>query len=65
MRTLAGISVRGTPRNQMERAEVMEKARDLVAPVLERDKAERLIATMDGIEGVGDVRGLRALLQRR
>lgn len=57
-------AVRGTPRNPMERAEVMEKARDLIVPVLGWDKAERLIATVYGIEAVSDVRTLRPLLQR-
>lgn len=57
-------AVRGTPRNPMARAEVIEKARDLIGPVLGREKAERLIETVYAIEGAGDVRGLRAVLQR-
>lgn len=57
-------AVRGTPRNPMPRAEVMEKARDLTAPVLGREQAERLIAMVVGIEGVADVRELGRLLQR-
>ena len=39
-------AVRGTPRNPMSRAEVIEKARDLTAPVLGREKAESLIETV-------------------
>jgi 2-methylcitrate dehydratase PrpD len=57
-------AVRGTPRNPMSRAEVIEKARDLVAPVVGRDTAERLIETVFAIEHVTDIRALRPLLQR-
>jgi len=57
-------AVRGTPRNPMTRAEVIEKARDLAAPVLGREKSEKLIATVFAIETVTDVRSLRPLLQR-
>ena len=56
-------AVRGTPRNPMSRSEVMEKARDLMAPVLGSEKAQRLIATVHAIENVADVRSLRPLLQ--
>ncbi len=57
-------AVRGTPRNPMPRAEVIEKARDLIAPVLGRDTSARLIETVFAIEAVTDVRSLRPLLQR-
>jgi 2-methylcitrate dehydratase PrpD len=57
-------AVRGTPRNPMSRREVIEKARDLTAPVLGRDKAERLIETVFAIETVADIRTLQPLLQR-
>ena len=57
-------AVRGTPRNPMSRAEVIDKARDLTAPVLGRETAERLIATVFAIETVTDIRSLRPLLQR-
>ena len=56
-------AVRGTPRNPMSRAEVIDKARDLTAPVLGREKSEKLIATAFAIETVTDVRNLRPLLQ--
>jgi 2-methylcitrate dehydratase PrpD len=56
-------AVRGTPRNPMTRAEVIDKARDLTAPVLGREKSERLIETVFAIETVTDVRNLRPLLQ--
>jgi len=57
-------AVRGTPRNPMTRTEVIDKARDLTAPVLGREKSEKLIATVFAIETVADVRSLRPLLQR-
>ena len=55
-------AVRGTPRNPMSRDEVIDKARDLMAPVLGDDRSERLIETVYAIERVTDVRGLRPLL---
>lgn len=57
-------AVRGTPRNPMSRAEVIEKTRDLTAPILGREKSDRLIETVYAIETVTDVRSLRPLLQR-
>ena len=57
-------AVRGTPRNPMSRSEVIDKARDLMAPILGRDKSERLINTIYEIENVTDIRRLRPLLQR-
>ena len=56
--------MRGTPRNPMTRTEVIDKARDLIAPVLGREKSERLIETVFAIETVTDIRSLRPLLQR-
>ena len=57
-------AVRGTPRNPMSRAEVVDKARDLTAPVLGRETSERLIETVFAMESITDVRSLRPLLQR-
>jgi 2-methylcitrate dehydratase PrpD len=57
-------AVRGTVRNPMTRAEVVEKARDLMAPVLGTATAQKLIDTLLAIEGVTDIRMLRPLLQR-
>ncbi len=57
-------AVRGTPRNPMPRAEVIDKARDLITPVLGREASERLIETVFAIEAVTDIRTLRPLLQR-
>jgi 2-methylcitrate dehydratase PrpD len=58
-------AVRGTVRNPMTRAEVVDKARDLIAPVLGAPPAQKLIDTLLAIEAVADVRSLRPLLQRR
>ena len=56
-------AVRGTPRNPMSRAEVIDKARDLIVPVLGRETSERLIETVFAIETVTDIRNLRPLLR--
>jgi 2-methylcitrate dehydratase PrpD len=58
-------AVRGTPRNPMSRAEVIDKARDLMAPVLGESTAARLIETVYSLDTVPNVRALRPLLQRR
>jgi 2-methylcitrate dehydratase PrpD len=56
-------AVRGTPRNPMSRSEVIEKARDLIVPVVGSEKAQGLIDAVYGIEKVAEVRSLRPLLQ--
>jgi 2-methylcitrate dehydratase PrpD len=57
-------AVRGTVRNPMTRAEVVDKARDLIGPVLGMASTGKLIDTLLSIESVKDVRTLRPLLQR-
>jgi 2-methylcitrate dehydratase PrpD len=57
-------AVRGTVRNPMPREEVVDKARDLIAPVLGATTAQALITTLMAIEGVKDIRTLRPLLQK-
>jgi len=57
-------AVRGTVRNPMTRAEVVDKARDLMGPVLSSGSTGKLIDTLLTIETVKDVRTLRPLLQR-
>jgi 2-methylcitrate dehydratase PrpD len=57
-------AVRGTVRNPMTRAEVVAKARDLIAPVVGQSDAQKLIDALLGIERVKDMRQLRPLLQR-
>jgi len=57
-------AVRGTARNPMTRAEVVNKATDLTTPVLGREVSRRLIDTVFAIEEMADIRSLRRLLQR-
>jgi 2-methylcitrate dehydratase PrpD len=57
-------AVRGTPRNPMGRSEVIDKARDLIAPVLGRDTFARLAEAVFDIERLPEVRSLRHFLQR-
>jgi 2-methylcitrate dehydratase PrpD len=57
-------AVRGTVRNPMPRGEVVDKARDLIAPVLGAATAQKLIETLLTIEAVRDIRTLRPLLQK-
>lgn len=57
-------AVRGTAENPMPRAEVVEKSRDLIAPVLGPVQSSRLIDQILEIENVRNVRELRPLLQR-
>ena len=57
-------AVRGTARNPMTRAEVVDKARDLIAPVVGPATAKKLIDTVLGIETLKAMRQLRPLLQR-
>jgi 2-methylcitrate dehydratase PrpD len=57
-------AVRGTSRNPMSRDEVVAKARDLVVPVLGRQKTERLVAAVFAVETLADVRALRPSLQK-
>ncbi len=57
-------TVRGTPDNPMTKDEIVDKARDLIIPVLGNEKCARLIETIYGIEKVKNIRALRPLLQR-
>jgi len=57
-------AVRGTPRNPMSRAEIVDKARDLIAPVLGASRAAALIDALLALDALADVRALRPLLQR-
>ncbi len=56
-------AVRGTAANPMTRAEVDAKCFDLMAPVLGKTRARKLIDTLWNIEKVTDLRSLRPLLQ--
>jgi 2-methylcitrate dehydratase PrpD len=57
-------AVRGTPRNPMSRAEVVEKCQSLIGPVIGAASSKKLIDTLLDIERVKDVRSLRPLLRR-
>jgi 2-methylcitrate dehydratase PrpD len=56
-------AVRGTAQNPMTRAEVVTKARDLMAPVLGARPTTMLIERVLSMETVKDIRELRPLLQ--
>jgi 2-methylcitrate dehydratase PrpD len=56
-------AVRGTAQNPMTRAEVDEKCYHLLAPVLGKARARRLVDTVWSLEKVKDVRALRPLLR--
>ena len=56
--------VRGTADNPMTREEVVEKSRDLIAPVLGASACTALLNNLLALENVKDVRELRPLLQR-
>jgi 2-methylcitrate dehydratase PrpD len=57
-------AVRGTVENPMSREEVVDKVRDLIAPVLGLPICTKLIETVLSLEKVKDIRELRPLLQR-
>jgi 2-methylcitrate dehydratase PrpD len=57
-------AVRGTPRNPMSRREVIEKARDLMTPVLGAPKTAKLVEAVFALNSDSSVRSLRPLLQR-
>jgi 2-methylcitrate dehydratase PrpD len=57
-------AVRGTPRNPMSRSEIVDKARDLIGPVLGAARATALIDALLALDTLPDVRTLRPLLQR-
>jgi hypothetical protein len=47
-------AVRGTPDDPMTRAEVMEKAEDLMAPILGKARAAELTRQVMALDGVAD-----------
>ena len=57
-------AVRGTVRNPMSRGEVVDKARDLIAPVVGPASTQKLIDSVLALETVKEIRSLRPLLQR-
>ena len=57
-------AVRGTPRNPMPRSEVVDKARDLIAPIVGAATTQKLIDAVFALETLKEIRTLRPLLQR-
>jgi 2-methylcitrate dehydratase PrpD len=56
--------VRGTADNPMTRDEVVDKARDLIAPVLGTETCSALVNKLLALETLRDIRELRPALQR-
>jgi hypothetical protein len=56
--------VRGTVENPMSREEVVDKVRDLIAPVIGLPNGNKLIETVLSLEKVTDIRELRSVLQK-
>jgi 2-methylcitrate dehydratase PrpD len=56
------VSVRGTAENPMTTEEVEKKSRELMVPVLGKDRAKKLIHTIWNLEQVRNVRQLRPLI---
>jgi hypothetical protein len=59
------IAVRGTAENPMTRDEVDAKSYDLIAPVSGKLRARKLCDAVWKLEGLGNVRSLRSLLQEK
>jgi hypothetical protein len=51
----------GTKENPLSTADVNEKAKGLMAPVLGAEKTTRLIAQLNDLENLRDIRDLRPL----
>jgi 2-methylcitrate dehydratase PrpD len=56
--------VRGTSENPMTRSEVVDKARDLISPVLGTSACSALLRKLLALETLGDIRELRPALQK-
>lgn len=54
--------VRGTPDDPMSRKEVLDKARDLIAPIMGSERCAAILSAMERIEKMKDVREFAALL---
>jgi 2-methylcitrate dehydratase PrpD len=57
-------AVRGTVRNPMTRQEIVDKARDLIAPVLGAGQAQQLIDAVLSLDAAPDLSALGTLLRR-
>ena len=56
-------AVRGTPDNPMTTREIDDKALDLMAPIIGKERAGKLVAAVRSIDTMRSVRELRPLLQ--
>ena len=54
--------VRGTPDDPMSRREVLEKARDLIAPVLGTARCDAILTALETIETIPDLKHFAALM---
>src|SRR5690606_3675120 len=54
--------VRGTPDDPMSRQEVIDKARDLIAPVMGEERGEEILNALLDIEKLDDSRRFASLL---
>ncbi|MGD0050480.1 MAG: hypothetical protein ABSD03_01520 [Vulcanimicrobiaceae bacterium] len=52
----------GTKENPLSTEEINAKARELMVPVLGTKKAQQLIAAINDLENLSDVRELRAMI---
>jgi 2-methylcitrate dehydratase PrpD len=57
-------AVRGTVDNPMSRDEVIQKARDLCAPVIGKAQTDALVEKVFSLETVSNIRDLRSVLQK-
>jgi 2-methylcitrate dehydratase PrpD len=55
----------GTAENPMTNSEVEKKCRQLIAPILGIDRAQKLIEGIWKLEDIGNMRKLRHLMQAR
>ncbi|MGH7848056.1 MAG: MmgE/PrpD family protein [Candidatus Binatia bacterium] len=58
------VGVRGTAANPMATSEVEEKARDLIASIVGKDRCNSLFLMVENVEKLGDIRELRSVLAR-
>jgi 2-methylcitrate dehydratase PrpD len=61
LREIVGYS-KGLPENPMSEAEVKEKFRSLVEPILPQGRTQQIIAAVDNIEAIKDIDALARLL---
>lgn len=55
--------VRGTPNDPMSRKEVIDKARDLIAPVFSRDRCDDILKHLESFESLENINTFTSLLR--